>query len=120
MKRVLAVASILVLSGCVNDASLVNAPLPGCDENDATGSPASVFAEPGVRMPRRGEPNTAVAEPVMFAEPATGADLVRAMGREPDGEMTPTLMGSPLASAIFSGLGELDPTEGGSFVWLST
>lgn len=70
---------------------------------------------------RRRNPNTNVAAPAAsFAAYATADDLVRAMGREPENGTPSVLLGSPLAAAVFDGLGELDPTEGGSFVWLST
>ena len=117
MTRALAtVATILLATGCANDASLVNAPAPGCDETTAESSPITNAAL--TRTPRRATIAPVVA-PASFAA-TDAAELVRAMGREPDASMPPSLMGSPLAAAVFSGLGELEPTEGSSVVWLST
>lgn len=97
--RLLAVACVLIVaSSACNDSSLVNAPQPGCADDASAGAETSSAL-------------TAVS---------SADDLVRAMGQDPNAAAPAVLVGSPLASAVFTGLGELEPSEGGSFVWLST
>lgn len=116
-------AFVLAASACANDSSLVNAPLPGCEGagESAQGISSDATVSTPARVARRAQtPPTVAPPPSSFAAYATADDLVRAMGRDPEAGTPAILVGSPLASAVFQGLGDLDATQGNSFVWLST
>lgn len=90
----LVAAATFLLAGCSNDAAIVDAP-PGCSDSAAISSSAATGGSD-----------------------ITGADLVQAMGMDPD--EAPLLTGMSAGTAVFSGLGEIDPTQGSTFAWLST
>lgn len=89
------VAATLLFTGCQNDGAIVPAP-PGCSDSEA------ISAEP---VSAGGSSITAV-------------DLVQAMGMTPS--TTPMVSGVSAGTAVFSGLGEIEPTQGSTFAWLST
>src|SRR5690349_16496911 len=95
--RVLAsVAVLFARTGCSNDGSIVPTP-PGCAESTAI--------------------SAGVAQAIGGSD-ITGQDLVEAMGMTPD---TPPLVNGVSAGiAVFSGLGDIEPTQGSTFAWLST
>lgn len=116
MRRLLPLASVVFVTAC-NDSSLVNAPPAGCADEAAE----AISLAPSTshdRVPRRAQ--IPVASPPAQLAAVSADDLIRAMGREPDAGSPALLLGSPLASAVFTGLGDLEPSEGNSFVWLST
>ena len=120
MRRLLSVACVLSFTAACNDASLVNTLAAGCADAGETAEAISLApASPMKGAPRRENIPVLAPPPASFA-PSSADDLIRAMGREPDDDSSAVLLGSPLASAAFAGLGELEPSEGNSFVWLST
>jgi hypothetical protein len=90
-----AMLALPALTGCSNDGSIVPTP-PGCAESTGiTG-----------------------AQPILGGSDITGMDLVQAMGLDP---VTPPLVNGVSAGiAVFSGLGEIEPTQGSTFAWMST
>lgn len=96
--RILLLAGVLGVAGCSNDGAIVNAPA-GCADSAASSSASGASAT-----------GTTVV---------TAVELLAAMGMEPEAT-APLFTGNGSAAGVFSGLGEIEPTQGSTFAWLST